>query len=193
MSLLIYKFRLLFIIYKPFFMQEPFIGNVILFGGTYAPQGWAFCDGSLMPISQYDTLFSLIGTTYGGDGQNTFALPDLRSRIPIHQGQGVGLGNYIIGQVAGTETVALLPGQLPQHSHSVLTNSGAANSLDPTNNFLGTQSTLQEYIPGASANSVMNAAMVANSTGGGQPHDNIMPSIALNYIIALEGIYPQQN
>lgn len=173
-------------------MQEPFIGNVILFGGTYAPQGWAFCDGSLMSIAQYDTLFSLIGTTYGGDGQSTFALPDLRSRIPVHQGQGPGLGSYIIGQQAGVETVTLLPAQIPSHSHPVLSNSGTAGSQDPTNNFLGTQGTLQEYIPGTSANSVMNAAAVANSAGG-QPHDNIMPSIALNYIIALEGIYPQQN
>jgi microcystin-dependent protein len=173
-------------------MQDPFIGNVILFGGTFAPVGWAFCDGSLMSIAQYDTLFSLIGTTYGGDGQTTFALPDLRSRIPVHQGQGPGLSNYFIGQQAGVELVTLLPVQIPPHSHPVLSNSGAAGSQDPTNNFLGAQSTLQEYAPGASANSVMNAAAVTNSSGG-QPHSNIMSSIALNYIIALEGIYPQQN
>lgn len=173
-------------------MQDPFIGNVILFGGTFAPVGWATCDGSLLAIAENDALFSLIGTTYGGDGQTTFALPDLRSRIPIHQGQGPGLSTYIMGQQAGVETVTLLPGQIPAHSHPVLGNSGTAGSQDPTNNFLGTQSTLQEYIPGASANSVMNAAAISFTTGG-QPHDNIMPSIALNYIIALEGIYPQQN
>ncbi|MGF2411500.1 phage tail protein [Ferruginibacter sp.] len=173
-------------------MQDPFIGNVILFGGTFAPVGWATCDGSLLAIAENDALFSLIGTTYGGDGQTTFALPDLRSRIPIHQGQGPGLSTYIMGQQAGVETVTLSPGQIPAHSHAALSNSGAADSTDPTNNFLGTQSTLQEYIPGASANAVMNAAAISFTTGG-QPHDNIMPSIALNYIIALEGIYPQQN
>ena len=193
MSHHIHLFRLLFFIYKPFIMQEPFIGNVILFGGTFAPVGWVFCDGSFLAISQYDVLYSLIGTTYGGDGQNTFAVPDLRSRIPIHQGQGNGLSNYVIGQVAGVENVTLVPSQVPPHSHPVLTNSGTAGSADPTNNFLAAQSTLNEYIIGTSANSVMNAAAVTMSTGGGQPHANIMPSIALNYIIAYDGIYPSQS
>jgi microcystin-dependent protein len=186
-------FRLLFFIYKPFIMQEPFIGNVILFGGTFAPVGWVFCDGSLLPISQYDVLFNLIGTTYGGDGQTNFAVPDLRSRIPVHQGQGIGLSNYVIGQVAGVESVTLVPAQIPPHSHPLLSNSGTAGSADPTNNFLAAQSTLNEYIPAASANSVMNGAAVAMSAGGVQPHANIMPCLALNYIIAFEGIYPSQS
>ncbi|MGG9962810.1 phage tail protein [Ferruginibacter sp. SUN106] len=174
-------------------MQDPFIGNVILFGGTFAPVGWAFCDGSLLPISENDALFSLIGTTYGGDGQVTFGLPDLRGRMPIHQGQGAGLSTYVIGQMAGTESVTLLPGQVPPHSHTVLSNSATAGTNVPNANFLAAQSTLSEYIPGASANSVMSPVAIANSTGGGLPHSNIMPSLAINYIIALQGIYPPQS
>ena len=173
-------------------MQDPFIGNVILFGGTFAPVGWAFCDGSLVSISENDALFSLIGTTYGGDGQASFALPDLRGRIAVSQGQGPGLGTYVIGQQAGTEAVTLLPSQIPPHSHMVLSNSAAAATNVPNANFLAAQSTLSEYIPGTAANSVMNPAAIANSTGG-QPHSNMMPSLALNYIIALQGIYPQQS
>ncbi|GAB2809472.1 phage tail protein [Ferruginibacter profundus] len=173
-------------------MQDPFIGNVILFGGTFAPVGWAFCDGSLLPISENDALFNLIGTTYGGDGQVTFALPDLRGRMPIHQGQGPGLSTYVIGQVAGTEAVTLLPGQIPPHSHTVLSNSGTAGTNVPNANFLAAQSTLSEYIAGSSVNSVMSPVAIANSTGG-LPHANIMPSLAMNYIIALQGIYPQQS
>jgi len=171
-------------------MQDPFIGNIIMFGGTFPPLGWAFCDGSLLAISQYEALFTLIGTTYGGDGQNTFGLPDLRSRIPIHQGQGSGLSNYVIGQVAGTETVTLTAQQMPAHTHGVLSNSGTGTSSDPTNNFLGAQSDLLEYF--AAPNATMKANAMSNSPGGSS-HDNIMPYQALNYVIALEGIYPTQN
>ena len=171
-------------------MSEPFIGQIIMFGGNFAPLGWAYCDGSLQSIANYTTLFTLIGTTYGGDGQNTFALPDLRSRIPIHQGQGPGLSNYVIGQVAGVESVTLSAQQMPLHTHGVLSNSATGNSDDPTNNFLAAQPDLLEYT--ATANATMKPNAISNSSGG-QSHNNIMPVLALNYIIALEGIYPTQN
>src|SRR5437868_2724707 len=126
-------------------MQTPYLGNVILFGGNFAPVGWAFCDGSLISISQNDALYSLLGTTYGGDGVNTFGLPDLRGRIPVHQGQGSGLSNYVMGQQGGTEAVSLTSAMLPLHSHPVLSNSAAATTTDPTNNFLAAQTSLLEY------------------------------------------------
>ena len=173
-------------------MQTPFIGNIIMFGGIFAPVGWAFCDGSLQSISENTALFSLIGTTYGGDGQSTFALPDLRGRIPVSQGQGNGLSNYVLGQVGGTETVSLLSAHLPSHAHVVLENSGAADSTNPQNSYLGAQANLLAYNPTPTAGSVMKSNSIGNSPGG-QPHSNIMPSLALNYIIALDGIYPSQS
>ena len=173
-------------------MSDPFIGQIILFGGNFAPLGWAFCDGSLQSIANYNALFALIGTTYGGDGQNTFALPDLRSRIPIHQGQGNGLSNYVMGQAAGVETVILTGQQMPLHTHGVLSNSATANSDDPSNNFLAEQPGLLQYIAGASANATMKSNAISSSPGG-QPHNNIMPVLTLNYVIALEGIFPTQN
>jgi len=172
-------------------MSEPFIGNIMMFGGTFAPLGWAFCDGSLMAIAGNEALFTLIGTTYGGDGQNTFALPDLRSRIPIHQGQGAGLSNYVMGQVGGVEQVTLIAQNLPVHNHVVTSNSGAANSSDPANNFPAAQSDLLAYTA-TPANAIMKANATTNSPGG-LPHDNIMPYQCLNYVIALEGIFPTQN
>jgi microcystin-dependent protein len=172
-------------------MQTPFIGNVIMFGGTFAPVGWAFCDGSLQQISENSALFSLIGTTYGGDGSITFALPDLRGRIPVNQGQGNGLSNYVIGQVGGSETISLLPAHLPPHAHTALENSGTADSTNPQNNYLGSQANLLAYNPAPTPGSVMKSNTISNSPGG-QAHNNIMPSLALNYIIALDGVYPPQ-
>ena len=171
-------------------MQTPFIGNVILFGGTFAPVGWATCDGSLLSISGNEALFSLIGTIYGGDGQSTFALPDLRGRIPVSQGQGTGLSNYVIGQISGTESVTLVAANLPQHTHTVTCNTGVADQTIPTNNFMAKQDTLQEYTSNA-ANAVMKSNAITASPGG-QPHANIMPSLTLNYIIATEGVFPSQ-
>ncbi|MGC4104142.1 phage tail protein [Ferruginibacter sp.] len=173
-------------------MQTPFIGNIILFGGTFAPVGWLTCDGSLLQISQYDVLYNLIGTTYGGDGQSTFALPDLRGRIPVNQGQGNGLSPYMLGQMAGSPSVSLLPAHLPQHTHSFTSNTNVADQTNPANNFLAKQDTLQEYAAGTSANSVMKSNAVTSSPGGA-PHANIMPSLTLNYIIATDGVYPTQS
>ena len=169
----------------------PYIGTIMLFGGNFAPAGWAQCDGQLLPISQYDALFSLIGTTYGGDGQTTFALPDLRSRVPLHQGQGPGLSSYIIGQNGGAEAVTLTGGQMAAHSHPALGNSAAGTSNTPAGNVWAVNPT-SIYISGASANTTMNPAAIANN-GGSQPHDNMLPFSTLNFCIALEGIYPSQS
>ena len=168
----------------------PYIGTIMVFAGNFAPAGWAQCNGQLLPISQYDALFSLIGTTYGGDGQSTFALPDLRSRAPIHQGQGSGLSSYVLGENAGVETVALAGNQLPMHSHPAMGNSGAGTSTDPAGGVWAGGPT-STYIAGGSANTHMNPTSISAS-GGGQPHDNLLPFLTLNFCIALEGIYPSQ-
>ncbi len=169
----------------------PYLGTIMPFGGNFAPQGWAQCNGQLLSISQYDALFSLIGTTYGGDGQTTFALPDLRSRVPLHQGQGPGLSSYIIGQNGGAEAVTLTGGQMAAHSHPALGNSGAGTSNTPAGSVWAVNPT-SIYIGGASANTTMNPAAISNN-GGGQPHDNMLPFSTLNFCIALEGIYPSQS
>jgi microcystin-dependent protein len=147
-------------------MGQPYIAEIRLFGGNFAPYGWSFCNGALLSISQNDAMFNLIGTTYGGDGQNTFGLPDLQGRVPVHQGQGPGLSNYVLGQKGGAETVTLTVGQLPAHNHAAI---GA-------------------YGPGPS-NATMNAGCIGN-TGGNQPHDNVLPFTAVSFIISLQGIYP---
>lgn len=173
-------------------MQTPYIGNIIMFGGTFAPVGWLICDGSLQSIAQYEALYNLIGTTYGGDGQSTFGIPDLRGRIAVSQGKGNGLSSYVMGQMAGTNTVTLLPSQLPQHSHPITCNSGNADQASPNNNFLAASDALQEYAAGNTANSVMKGNAITPSPGG-QPHQNMMPSLTINYIIATDGVYPSQN
>ena len=169
----------------------PYVGQIMAFGGNYAPQGWALCDGSLLPISQYETLFSLIGTTYGGDGQNTFALPDLRSRVLLHQGQGPVLSNYVLGESGGAEAVTLTVGQLPQHLHSAMGNSGAGTSPSPSG-ALWAGSPTNIYTAGSAANAAMSATSISVS-GGSQPHDNMLPFVTLNFCIAFEGIYPSQS
>lgn len=177
-------------------MSTPYIGEIRMFGfGTRgAPNGWQACDGSLLPISEYDALFALIGTTYGGDGQTTFAVPDLRGRVPIHQGTGPGLSTYVIGQRAGTETVTVLPTQMPAHTHTVVATTAAATTGTPGNT----------VIPGAVANQTMYVTDTAGGTpftlsaqsvtnaGGSQPHENCMPTLTVQYCIATQGIFPSQ-
>ena len=169
----------------------PYIGQIMAFGGNFVPQGWALCNGSLLPISQYDALFSLLGTTFGGDGQTTFALPDLRGRAALHQGQGPGLSSYVLGQSGGAEAVTLTMGQLPPHSHPVLGNSGAGTSSNPSG-AVWAGSPVNVYAAGAAANAAMSATAISAS-GSGQPHDNMLPFETLNFCIALEGIYPSQS
>lgn len=173
-------------------MSEPFIGEIRAFGFNFAPRGWATCDGQLLGISPNTALFSLLGTTYGGNGQTTFALPDLRGRVPIHAGQGPGLSPYTQGQVGGTEAVTLGTGELPAHSHGVRAAS-QANSIRPLNAVLApvASSGFSTYAS-ATDGTPMNPDMVA-PTGGGQPHANVQPYLVLNYCIALEGIFPARN
>jgi microcystin-dependent protein len=166
-------------------MSSPFIGEIRLVGFNFAPLRWAFCDGSLMAISQNATLFSLIGTTYGGDGQNTFKLPDLRSRVPVHMGNG-----FTEGQTGGAESVTLTLTQLPGHTHPAQCNSTAANSANPSGRFWANWADTQFSDQAPAAN--MNALAVGNA-GGGQPHDNMLPFQVINFIISLTGIFPSKN
>ena len=172
-------------------MSDPFVGEIRMFAGNFAPQGWALCDGQLLAISQNDVLFSLVGTTYGGDGQNTFGLPDLRGRIPLHMGQGPGLSSRTIGQNGGSETVTLTPAQLPAHGHVLNADSGAANSTDPLGRLPAASTGSSTY--GNLAPSVAMRADAVASAGGNQAHDNMMPFLCINFIIALFGIYPSRN
>ena len=174
--------------------MDTYIGMIALFGFNYAPLGWAFCDGSLLQISQNEALFSLIGTTYGGDGQSTFALPDLRGRVAIGQGQGAGLSNYAIGQTGGVESVNLTTQTMPAHNHFVngTTEDGDTNKpagAMPANS----QTTDREFKVAPSQGSMvtMNAGM-ANATGSNQPFNITQPVLGANYCISLEGIYPSR-
>jgi microcystin-dependent protein len=171
-------------------MSSPFVGEIRMFGGSFAPAGWAFCDGSLIPISENDTLFNLIGTTYGGDGENTFALPDLRGRIPIHQGQGPGISNYLIGERAGVEDVTLTTQQIPLHNHSLLASTAAATSASPSGNILATSPTIASYVIDVAGPQLAAGAVVG--AGGSQPHVNLMPFQCISFIISLFGIFPTQ-
>lgn len=163
-----------------------------MFGGTFAPYGWAFCNGSLLAISQYDTLFNLIGTTYGGDGVNTFALPDMQGRLPIHQGQGSGLSMYTLGARAGVETVTLQTNQLPAHNHGAVGSATGGAVSNPQNNTWGnSQITNKSFGPGTAANATMNNASIGFS-GNNVPHDNLTPFQVISFIIALQGVYPTQ-
>jgi len=166
-------------------MAQPYVGEIRIFAGNFAIAGWMFCEGQLLPISEYETLFNLIGTTYGGDGQSTFALPDLRGRIPLHQGNG-----FTLAETGGVETVTLTVSQIPSHTHPLLGTSLIANDANPGNNILAQTSTFDAY-QSAGANAAMNPGNVG-STGGSQPHNNFQPYLCMNYIISLFGIFPSQ-
>jgi microcystin-dependent protein len=163
-------------------MSTPYIGEIRIFAGNFAPVGWLLCQGQLLPISQYDVLFNLIGTTYGGDGQNTFALPNLASRIPYHQGSG-----YALGQMGGVETVTLTQSQLPVHTHTANANTTTADQNLPGGNVWGAGS-LVAYSDQPPTVTMSPSALLPS--GGSQPHDNMPPFLCLNFIIATEGIYP---
>ena len=177
-------------------MSSPFIGQIMVFPGNYAPGGWAVCDGSLLAAADYPELFEVIGTTYGGDGQ-TFALPDLRGRVPIAVGQGRGLPSYSLGQKAGQETVTLTIAQLPPHSHRVMAADTPGDSDTPANttvlSALGGQAAAGEYATPAYApprtQTALNAASVG-SAGGSRPHNNLQPYLAITFCIALGGTMP---
>ena len=165
-------------------MSQPYVGEIRMFGGNFAPVGWAFCDGRILSIIEYSTLFQLIGTTYGGDGQTTFALPDLRGRVPMHQGSGYPLGN--IGCV---EQVTLTVSQIPAHGHVLQSQSASGTQAAPDNG-VWAGSTLNQY-SATNANSNMNPNAIT-TTGGSQPHSNFMPYLCVNFIISLFGVFPSQ-
>ncbi|MGQ1785641.1 MULTISPECIES: phage tail protein [unclassified Saccharicrinis] len=175
--------------------QEPFIGEVRMFAGNYEPRGWAFCDGQLLSIANNSALFSILGTTYGGDGRTTFALPDLRSRVPMHPGQGPGLSRRVLGEKSGTENNTLNITQLPSHSHSVsIVNhvyDDEANSDDPTGTYPAVSGE-NMYSTNQNANGGAPNVSIGN-TGANQAVNNVQPYITVNYIIALTGIYPSRN
>ncbi|GAB3385479.1 phage tail protein [Lysobacter fragariae] len=175
-------------------MSQPFVGEIRLFGFSRVPNGWQACDGSLLSIAEYEVLFTLLGTTYGGDGQTTFAVPDMRGRLPVHQGQGPGLSNYVIGQSSGTETVTLLGTQMPAHSHSMVATSAAASATAPASNLLlGAPSGDAMYVTNLTgATPVLMSPQSTSNAGGTQPHDNLMPTLTVQFCIAWAGIYPSQ-
>ena len=170
-------------------MSDPFVGEVRLFAGNFPAYGWSFCDGALVSIAENEVLFNLIGTTYGGDGQTTYALPDLRGRLPVHQGSN-GQSNYVVGQAGGAETVTLGANQLPTHTHAMSASTSAAAASHGPSEVLGSSATMNLYGTGTP-----NMAMDGNAitaVGGGQPHENMPPFVALSYIISMFGIYPSQ-
>jgi microcystin-dependent protein len=170
-------------------VSAPYIGEIRVFGGTFAPSGWAFCDGALYAISDNDALFQLIGTTYGGDGQNTFAVPNLMGRVPVHQGQGAGLSGYFQGETGGVDTVTLSSTQMPQHSHAFVAATDIATGASPVASLLGESPTMLLYDESIFGTQNL-ASQAVQFTGGSQPHTNAQPYLALNYIISLYGIYP---
>jgi microcystin-dependent protein len=169
-------------------VSEPYIGEIRMFGGNFAPLGWAFCDGSLLAISENSALFSLLGTTYGGNGQTTFALPDLRGRIPIHFGQGAGLSPRVLGQSGGAVDVTLSSAQLPVHTHPLLAATGGVRSVAPAGAFPAAGEA--DLYTGAAANAQQPGLLGA---GGAQPHPNQQPYLCVSFIIALFGIFPPRN
>ena len=172
-------------------MSDPFVAEIRIFGCDFAPTGWATCDGQLLPISQNTALFSLLGTFYGGDGESSFGVPDLRGRIPIHAGQGPGISqNYQLGETGGIESVTLTVSQIPNHTHTLIGNSDIATDPTPTNDLLSTSSLLTPYV-GIAPDSAL-AANAISPAGGSQPHDNMMPFLCVSFIICLAGIFPSQ-
>ncbi|SRR5690606_655654 len=172
-------------------MAESFIGEIRMFGGNFAPRGWAFCSGQVLSISQNDALFTLLGTTFGGNGETTFALPDLRGRIPIHAGTGPGLSPRTLGEAAGTETVTLTQAQLPSHSHLLMGSTTAATGVSAAGMVPG-QNT-GEILYDTEEDDVGMHPSSFSAAGGSQPHNNMQPSLCVNFIIALEGVFPPPN
>ncbi|MHA3773186.1 phage tail protein [Verrucomicrobiota bacterium sgz303538] len=169
----------------------PYVGEIRLFAGNFAPAGWMFCNGQVLPITENETLFNLIGTTYGGDGQQTFALPNLQSRVPIHAGTGPDGTTYTLGEAAGTETVTLTVQQIPTHSHPLVASTDLAQLGNPINAVYARSAAI-DYLGADEPFGNMAASAIA-PVGGSQPHDNMQPFLCINYIISLFGVFPQQN
>lgn len=172
-------------------MSEPFVGEIRMFAGNFAPRGWAFCDGQLLAVSQNDALFSLLGTIYGGDGRTTFGLPDMRGRIPIHAGSGPGLSPRRLGAKGGAENVTLTVNQLPSHTHTMSASSATGTDPNPANEVLS-ESTLDRIYGDGPVDEYLTARSVT-SVGGSRSHTNLQPFLCINFIIALFGIYPSRH
>lgn len=176
-------------------MSEPFIAEIRIFAGNFAPRSWAFCDGQLLPIANNTALFSLIGTTYGGDGRTTTALPNLQGRAPMHPGRGPGLTSRRLGQKVGTETVILNESQMPSHSHTLRGGTGGVTANVPPSNITSIDTSrngLTAYQDNTTANLVSTSSASISTSGGTQPHTNIQPYLTMNFIIALQGLYPSR-
>ena len=174
-------------------MADPYVGEIRMFGGNFAPVGWAFCAGQLVPISEFETLFTLIGTTYGGDGQETFGLPDLQGRSPVHMGTGPDGTNYVIGERSGAETVTLTTQQMPVHSHPMLGSTQVGGSSAASGNVLASLPTGAKFPYGNVAPfKPLDPSSIAPD-GGSQPHDNRQPYLTISFIISLYGVYPTPN
>jgi microcystin-dependent protein len=166
-------------------MAQPYVGEIRMFAGNFAPAGWNFCDGSLLPISENETLFTLIGTTYGGDGESTFAVPDLRGRVPLHQGSGT-----VLGETGGVEEVTLTIQQIASHTHPFLVTTSVGNQTSPSGSLPGNSGSLDHNIEDLATNNMAPQAIL--STGGSQPHTNFQPYLCISFIISLFGIFPPQ-
>ena len=166
-------------------MAQPYIGEIRMFAGNFAPAGWAFCHGQLLPIVENDTLFVVLGTTYGGDGQETFALPNLQGRVPIHQGAG-----YVVGEAGGVETVTLTTNQIPQHTHPMTASTDQNNTINAQGNVVGTAQTATPLF--ATAPDTPLSAQAVTPVGGSQPHENMQPYLCVSFIISLFGLFPNQ-
>jgi microcystin-dependent protein len=172
-------------------MAQPYVGEIRMFAGNFAPAGWMFCEGQLLPISENETLFNLIGTTYGGDGESTFGLPDLRGRVPVHQGPGPGIPAAVaLAESAGVEQVTLTVQQIPGHTHPLLVNGSAGRANSPDGRVLASSPTLDLYREAAP--SVALATVALTQQGGSQPHTNQQPYLCVDFIISLFGIFPSQ-
>ncbi|HVF06437.1 MAG TPA: tail fiber protein [Frankiaceae bacterium] len=169
-------------------MAQPYVGEIRIFAGTFAPVGWALCNGQLLPISENETLFQLIGTTYGGDGETTFALPNLQSRIPNHQ--GTASVSYVLGQMGGQESVTLTTQQIPVHNHPFLASTAVGDQVTPAGNLPANSPNVQPYINDVPDGNMNQTAILP--TGGSQPHENMHPFLCVNFIISLFGLFPQQ-
>ena len=170
-------------------MSDPFVAEIRIFAGNFAPTGWALCNGQLLPISQNTALFSLLGTFYGGDGKSTFALPNLQDSVALHQGQGAGLSEYFLGQQGGSEFITLLESEMPAHTHQLRGNNTLADAAIPTGISIGRQS-FNLFQTTSNANLTMMAFQSLSPAGGSLPHNNMMPYLTLTYIIALQGVFP---
>jgi microcystin-dependent protein len=174
-------------------MSQPFVGQVIAVGFNFAPVGWALCQGQLLPISENEVLFNLIGTTFGGDGQTTFGLPDLRGRAALGMGGGSGLSSYVLGQPGGVESVTLTSAQIGSHTHGLSAAATATSSIPSSSAVLGTPAAATPIYATGGVGATLTAGAVSTAPGGGQPHENRQPSLTINYIISLFGIFPSQS